>query len=137
MFAVTGDLCGGYTPIWLQMAPPSLIIGEGCDVGESKLYSYPLMFFDITLDIKSIGVSSTDDAWWRLGESACRPVTTPANTTTLTTQPRTSEVPLANHAMMNETMHKYMNMGRSGGAVCNNSLTVMTMVVTLMSFVKY
>ncbi|XP_071084430.1 uncharacterized protein [Haliotis cracherodii] len=140
MVAVTGDLCAGYTPLWMRLTPYDLMIGEGCDVGESTLFYYPMIFGIIN----SVGVSSTDDARWRLGESACQPVTTPATTTTLTTHPTTtsattSEAPgsLVNDATKKETVNKNVNMGRSGGAVCNNSLTVMTMVVTLMSFLKF
>ncbi|XP_048258132.1 uncharacterized protein LOC124141316 [Haliotis rufescens] len=142
MFTVTGDTCDGYTPLWVQVQFYGVVIGEGCDVEESQLSSSPWLM--LLYGNTSIGISSADDAWWRLGESACKPVTTPATTTTLTTHSTTtpattSEAPgsLVIDTTKNETMHNNVNMGRSGGAVCNNSLAVMTMAATWMFFLKY
>ncbi|XP_071086551.1 uncharacterized protein [Haliotis cracherodii] len=146
MFAATGHLCAGYTPFWMWVTSYDLMIGQGCNVRQEAFYYQTFWLSDV---VYSIGVSSSDDAWWRLGQSACQPVTTPPTTTPpttttlhLTTRPAThvttseAQGSLADDATMNETMHKYMNMGRSGGTVCNNSLTVMTMVVTYVSLMS-
>ncbi|XP_046542393.1 uncharacterized protein LOC124252780 [Haliotis rubra] len=156
MLAMSGDACVDYTPLWVTISFSEIKIGEGCEVGEFVLWSYSSFLTFLLDSIESIEISSVDNAWWRLGKSSCQPVTTPATTTTLTTLPATtpatapeatpeatqeatSESPgsLTSEAKMNETMLQNVDMRRSAGAVSSSSITGMTIVVTLISCLKY
>ncbi|XP_067668155.1 uncharacterized protein [Haliotis asinina] len=139
---ISSDLCDTYTPLWIQYHNFILEMGESCYVGQNSLASIPLAF--ILFKAIGIEISSNHGAWWRLGNSACQPVTTPAATrattpsTPLETTPEATPRSLGNRTTSNETMPKKLEMGRSAGAVSSSkSITGMIVVVALMSFLKH